>query len=120
MVKWSDALSLEERVFAELPWTGVIASLELACTIRGDRGSVIDQVGTQHGGGFNRDPAAWTDTPAIRSAMGKAAKTGDWYKRQSWGQEWAGIISPYLEAASMRNTDLVRKLGELRTWIDRA
>jgi putative ATP-dependent endonuclease of OLD family len=118
VVTWSDRLSLEERVFADLPWEGVVASFELACAIRGDRDAVISQVQTQYREGFNRDAMAWTDTSALRTALGKAAKTGDWYKRQSLGQQWAGIICHHLDA--VRNSDLGRKLIELREWIDRA
>lgn len=120
VVKWNDGMALEERVFANLPWPGVRASFELACTIRGDRDRVIDQVGTQYGAGFSRDHTSWTDTPALRIAVGKAAKTGDWYKRQDWGQEWAGIICRHLDADAIRDSDLVQKLIDLRLWIDRA
>jgi hypothetical protein len=120
VIKWDDNLSLEERVFADLPWPGVIASFELACTIRGDRTSLISQVETQHGQPFNRDTAAWTETAGLRTAIGKAAKTGDWFKRQDRAQEWAGIIGPYLNDTGLANTDLVRKLTDLRSWIDRA
>ena len=77
-------------------------------------------MGTQYGSGFNRDTASWTDTPTLRTAMGKAAKTGDWYKRQDWGQEWATIICRHLDDDAISDSDLVQKLIELRSWIDRA
>jgi hypothetical protein len=78
-------------------------------------------VGSQFGPGFSRNPEAWTDTPALRTAIGKAAKAGDgWFKRQDHAQEWAGIICAYVEDASMANSDFVRQIGDLRGWIDRA
>ena len=118
VVKWADHLSLEERVFADLPWAGILASFELACAIRGDRGPVISQIETQYGQAFNRDPASWADTPALRTAFGKAAKTSDWYKRQSLGQQWAATICHHLGA--IPNSDLAQKIGDMRAWIDRA
>jgi hypothetical protein len=121
VTKWKDEYSLEERVFADLPWAGVIGSFELACTIRGDRSTTIDQVGSQFGPGFSRNPEAWTDTPDLRTAIGKAAKAGDgWFKRQDHAQEWAGIICAYVDDASMANSDFVQQIGHLRGWIDRA
>jgi putative ATP-dependent endonuclease of OLD family len=121
VVKWDDKLSLEERVFADLPWPGVLECIELAGRLH-DRDRVITQIGTQHGSGFNRDPAAWPDTRAFRSIIGKAAKAGDecWFKRQDRAQEWAAIICRYVEAAALSSTDLAVKINQLRAWIDRA
>jgi putative ATP-dependent endonuclease of the OLD family len=118
VVKWAQAFSLEERVFTDLPWAGVVASFELACACRGERDPVLDQVGTQYGSGFSRDTTAWTESPALRTAMGKAAKVGDWYKRQDWAQAWAGIIARSLEHTGVVQSDLGLKLTDLRRWID--
>jgi len=121
VTKWDGGLSLEERVFADLTWAGLLRSFELACTVRGDRDKIIDQIGTQYGASFNRDPATWTDTGNLRTAFGKAAKAGDgWFKRQDRAQEWAVIICESLDEPATEHSDLVRKLSELREWIDRA
>ena len=121
VTKWDGGLSLEERVFADLAWSGILGSFDLACTVRGDRDKVIDQIGSQYGAGFNRDPAAWTDSGGLRTALGRAAKAGEgWFKRQDRAQEWAAIICSHLDDAALENSDLVRKLTELREWIDRA
>lgn len=121
VTKWDGGLSLEERVFADLPWAGLLRSFELACTIRGDRDEVIDQIGSQYGAGFTREPAAWTDTVSLRTALGKAAKAGEgWFKRQDRAQEWASVVCDYLDEPAANNSDLLRKLSELRDWIDLA
>jgi putative ATP-dependent endonuclease of OLD family len=85
-----------------------------------DRNHVLDQVGSQYGQQFDRDYTAWTDLPHSREALGKAAKASGWFKRQSWAQEWARAICTYLDDATIRNTDLIRKIHALRVWIDRA
>ncbi len=121
VTKWDGGLSLEERVFADLPWAGLLRSFDLACTVRGDRDRVIGQIGSQYGAGFNRDPTAWADTGSLRIALGKAAKAGEgWFKRQDRAQEWAAIICNHLDDPAVGNSDLVRKLTDLREWIDRA
>lgn len=85
-------MSIEDRVFADLPWSGVMDSFTAACAMHGDRTKLIDQVQSQCGQGFERNPALWTDAPALRTAMGKAAKVGEWFKRQDRAQEWVNAI----------------------------
>ncbi len=118
VVKWDGALSIEERIFADLPWDGVMASFEAARTIWNDDNRLLNQVQTQFGQGFDRDTKAWADTPPLRTAMGKAAKASGWFKRQSWGREWATAISRHLADDEIRESDLVRQLTSLRGWID--
>ena len=88
--------------------------------MHGDRKRLIDQVQSRYGQGFARDPALWTDAPALRTALGKAAKTGGWFKRQDRGQEWVGAIRHHLDDPYCARHDLVRKLGVLRAWLDDA
>lgn len=118
VAKWDAALSIEERVFADLPWAGVMASFEAARAIWNDDERLLDQVQTQFGQGFDRNFAAWADMPQLRTALGKAAKASDWFKRQSWGREWATAISGQLADNAIRQSDLVRQLTSLRGWID--
>ena len=116
--KWNDGLSIEERVFKDLPWAGVVSSVGAARAIWGSDRRLLDQVQTQFGDGFDRDFAEWTDTPQLRRALGAAAKASDWFKRQSWGREWATAISASLGDDAIRDTDLIRQLSSLREWID--
>ena len=118
VAKWDGALSIEERVFADLPWAGVLASFDAARAIWNDDERLLDQVETQFGQGFDRNFAAWADTPQLRTALGRAAKASDWFKRQSWGREWATAISGHLADNAIRESDLVRQLISLRDWID--
>lgn len=118
VVKWGGVLSIEERVFADLPWVAVVASFAAARAIWNDDARLLDQVQAQYGEGFDRDFVAWADGPELRTALGKAAKSSDWFKRQSWGREWAAAVSGYLIDDAIRDTDLVRQLTSLRGWID--
>jgi putative ATP-dependent endonuclease of OLD family len=117
---WDGALSIEGRVFADLPWLGVVAAFETACSISGDREQVLDQVQSQYGPEFDRNYVTWTDAPQLRVALGKAAKASGWFKRQSWAQEWVVAISPFLDDGVISDTDLVKKITAMRAWVDRA
>lgn len=118
VIKWDGALSIEERVFTDLPWAGVTASFEAARAIWDDDARLLDQVLAQYGDGFDREFVAWADGPELRTALGRAAKASDWFKRQSWGREWATAISGYLVDNAIRDSDLVRQISSLRGWID--
>lgn len=117
VVKWGDGLSIEERVFTDVPWDGVMASFHVARTILNDDTRLIDHVGTQYGNGFNRDFTAWCDTTELRSALGKAAKISNWFKQQSSASDWAAVVSRYIGDDAVQGTDLVRKLSSLREWV---
>jgi len=118
VAKWDGALSIEERVLADLPWAGVMASFDAARAIWNDDDRLLDQVQTQFDHGFDRNFAAWADSPRMRTALGRAAKASDWFKRQSWGREWAEAISGHLGDNAIRGSDLARQLTSLRGWID--
>lgn len=115
---WNDAMSIEQRVFADLSWEGVRASFEAACSIQQDRARCVDQVQSRYGPGFNRDSDQWTDEPRLRAALGAAAKGSGWFKRQDRAQEWVAAIGPHLDDPSVQTTDLLQKIAALRSWID--
>ena len=120
VAKWNDGLSIEDRVFSDLPWAGVRASFDAARTIWGEDSRLLDQVQAQFGQDFDRDFAAWEDTQALRTALARAAKISKWFKRQSRSREWAAAISGYLNDGAIRESDLVQQLRSLRDWIDDA
>jgi hypothetical protein len=118
VVKWGGNLSIEECIFLDLPWQGVRASFDVARAIKGDDNIVLNQVQTQYGQGFDRNFDGWSDSSRLRAAIGKAAKASDWFKRQSWGHDWAKAISSYLRDNAIQGSDLIAKLTNLRAWID--
>lgn len=118
VIKWDGALSVEERVFSDLPWAGVMASFHTARNMAGDDRRILDQVETQYGQGFDRNFAAWGETEQLRVALGKAAKVSDWFKSQSRGQEWATAFTPHLGGPTMADKDVVQKFNLLRGWVD--
>jgi hypothetical protein len=118
VIKWDDALSIEERVFNDIPWAGVMASFDAARAIAGNDNVRIDQVRAQFGEGYDPNFAAWVESDELRNALGRAAKTSDWFKRQSSGNDWAQAISAHLGEEATQQSDLVQKLTSLRNWID--
>ena len=118
VTKWSDVVSIEERVFHDVPWEAVIASFNVAYEIRG--ADVIEDVRKEFGPDFSSNCEKWTDSPQLRKALGGAAKARGWYKRQSAGRDWAAAVSHYLSDPTIPQTDLVRQIDRLRAWVDDA
>jgi hypothetical protein len=118
VTKWNDGLSIEERVFADLPWAAVMASFDVARRIWNNNARLVDQVQSKFGQGFNRDFEAWEDSLALRTALGKAANASKWFKQQGRAHEWVSAISGHLRDDAIRESDLVRQLTSLRGWID--
>lgn len=92
----------------------------MAVQIHGDEQKIIDNVGSKFGAGFKRDVGTWTDTPQMRTALGKAAKDSAWFKRQSWAHQWAVGISEHLISPTIQSTDLATQIRDLRKWVDSA
>ena len=118
VARWSGAVSIEERIFADLSWSGVLASFNVARTIWSDDNRLLDQIASQYGHGFDRTFKKWTDSLQLRTALGKAAKSSGWFKRQNRSREWAIAISGYLDDSGISGSDLVIQLTRLRGWID--
>jgi hypothetical protein len=115
---WDEGLCVESRIFADVPWPAALAVFNAASAIHNNRNKLIDQVQSQYGPGFQRDPATWTDHLALRVALGKAAKDCGWFKRINWGEQLADAIFTYLGDTAIQSTDLVRKIDAVRAWID--
>lgn len=118
VTKWSDGLSIEERVFRDLPWDGVMSSFGAARAIIGNDTSLIAQIQARFGAGFEPNFAEWVDTPELRDALGRTAKDNGWFKRQDFGQIWANEVAASLENRDISASDLVQKLSGLRQWVD--
>lgn len=119
VIMWPDGMSVEERFMADLPWPGVLASLDAAMEAPEDAGRRLDQVQSKYGAGFNRNRAEWSDDAGLRTAIGKAAHAGSWFKSVSRGQRWVKTIAPHLDDAGFLSKPTAKKLQVLRAWIDR-
>ena len=118
VAKWNDGLSIEERVFNDLSWVGAMSSLKAACDSTGDQRRILAQVQTQFSQRLHHDYSMWSDSWELRTALGAAAKTSGWFKRQSLARQWAAAVSPHLDDDDIRDSDLVQQITILRSWID--
>ena len=120
VVYWAGTVSIEERVFADLPWEGVVASFKTALQIHKNEPQTLDQVSSQFGPGFDRNYGSWTESQKLRAALGTAANASSWFKKQSWAHDWVRAISEHLFSPAIETTDLAIQMRALRKWVDNA
>lgn len=118
VVMWKGELSIEERVFSDLPWDGVLEGFHLASSLNPEPQKVLDQVGSQYGSGLDRDVETWTDSKKLRRALGSAAKASNWFKSVTKGRQWADTVVPHISDLEV-DSDLRAQLKKLRGWMDR-
>jgi hypothetical protein len=115
VVMWADKLSIEQRAMVDLPWEQVLASAKLAEELGFP---VHDQVRSKLNLPFDEDIAKWQDTAEVRKAIGAAAKSSNWFKNITYGEQWAQAIFPAFANAAFLQKEFATKLGQLRTWVD--
>jgi hypothetical protein len=121
VIQWGGQTSTEERLVADLPWSTVQTFIDKAISLKGEA-AVLDQVAQHLGGslhGMGNDINAWAsgkwDQAAVRTAIGQAAKAGEWFKDLNSGQELGEIAVAALP--HMTGTDFAEKISLLERWI---
>ncbi len=123
IIQWEGSMSTEERLCNDLPWAGIDAMLEIAINEKGlqsVRDTVASHLGLNGGNAIDDDFRKWRsddNEDDLRSAIGKAAKNGDWFKRPDLGMELGSVISKYWN--SIPETDLIKKIKSIREWAER-
>lgn len=120
VLHWVGSAATEERLAQDLPWAALQKLVQLAVEERGEQ-SVIDAVRTRlsvnvalSGADLDEWKAAGATGPDIRQAVGKAAKSGDWYKRIDHGENIGELIGSVLQ--EIAGTDLGAKLTMVARW----
>ncbi|MDP2820068.1 MAG: AAA family ATPase [Polaromonas sp.] len=113
---WDGKLSLEERVFQDLPWPSVIASVKLAQDVLSF--AAYDQVRSRFMADLDKDIGQWVESQKLRIDIGLAAKTAGWFKDTTRGDQWFKTLIPAFASADFAKKDIGVKLGKLWTWAE--
>jgi hypothetical protein len=127
VVLWGDNMSIEQRLSIDTPWSGVLSLLEVAA-VRLTPESIRTQVQSECGAEapmLSDVFGGWTDTPELRLAIGRAAKSKKkangkekpgWFKSVTAGEQLGEVLAGHLE--QIEGTDVAKKLALVRKWID--
>lgn len=113
---WDGKLSLEERVFQDVPWPSVIASVKLAKDVLGF--AAYDQVRSRFMADLDKDIGQWVDDPKLRTDIGLTAKKAGWFKDTTRGDQWFKTLIPAFASEDFAKKDIGVKLGKLWTWAE--
>lgn len=114
VIDWADSQNLEGRLFTDLPWQGVDELIKHAFEVHGQQ-TISNHVRLEDGS-ISADTTSWSDTPAIRKVLAKAAHKGGWFKDISRSEPIGSIASKYFGA--IKDTDLCKKINLIRQWVD--
>lgn len=124
VVLWADSLSIEQRIFTDLPWGGVVEISKLALEEKGVDfvlASLAPELGLQ-ANELTDDPAQWLKAVSmaettLRKALGLASKKGaGWFKRIDLGEALGIRVAAYLDG--IPESSLAKSIAELRAWVD--
>ena len=114
VIDWADSANSEGRLFADIPWQGVGALVKHAVELYGEQ-SIGNQVKGMDAN-ISSVTTEWSDSPAIRKAIGEAAHKNNWYKDITRSEIVGDIVSRYL--STIADTDLSKKICLIRKWIE--
>lgn len=115
---WEGKAALEDRLFADLPWSAVVDASQLARKAVGADGSFVDQIKTHLKKAISPDPNSWAESDELRKGLAAAAKASGWFKKIQTSFEMAIAIAPSLTAEAIGSTPLWKNIAALRAWID--
>ena len=114
VIDWADSANSEGRLFADIPWQGVGELVKHAVELYGEQ-SIGNQVKGMDAN-ISSVTTEWSDSPAIRKAIGEAAHKNNWYKDITRSEIVGDIVSRYL--STIADTDLSKKICLIRKWIE--
>jgi putative ATP-dependent endonuclease of OLD family len=116
VIMWPGQLAIEQRAMHDLPWNNVLESVNLA---KGLGLPVYDNVRSKLGCDLGADVMKWEESIDLRTAIGDAAKSSAWFKSISGGENWVDVIAPAFMNKQFWESDLGKKISQIREWLDR-
>lgn len=113
---WSGKLSLEERVFLDLPWASVLVSVKLAQDELGF--PAYEQVRSKFNEALHVNIDTWVESRTLRTSIGAAAKHSGWFKDITRGDLWFKAITPAYQDPAFVKKNLVLELEKLWAWAE--
>jgi hypothetical protein len=119
VILWAETVATEERLFADLPRTGVVAAIRVALEEEGDlRREQLATALAVSPTSLGDDPESWFvdfSEDDLRKAVAKTSKKRSWFKNARSGAALGEVVAEQL--GSIADSDLARKLLALQAWI---
>lgn len=112
-----DKFSLEEQLFADLPWGAIKDMVMYAIDERG-LASIKSSVENKFKEKYNEQDYAWikVDSEKIRKILGETSKKEGWYKRIDHGEKIGDIYNKY--SLNIEKSHIYSQMNKISNWID--
>lgn len=125
VVRWQGEMSTEQRICEDLPFEAIKSILNLAFEIRGEEScrerckTEFEKLGVDASLITSADTDCWQksgiEESIIRKAIGRAAKSGEWFKDLNTGEKLADLVIAQKPMETV--TPFGCKLKELRQYL---
>ncbi len=121
VINWDGNVSIEERVFLDIPENRIINFILLAKKIlsknKGEEKasqSVLNSINARLGSTFNA-LSELSDLGNYRQQIGEIAKKKEWFKRPDKAKKLGNMVFKCFE--EIQGSDIHRKMEDLKSWI---
>lgn len=121
LIVWAGSVCTEQRLFLDLPWEAVARAVEIpldeGLPVREHLAAALEKSVAD----LPEAPIEWRsvfEEASLRDALGRASvsKKAPWFKNARSGDKLGQIVANNLDKVA--ETDLGKKLGLLRNWIE--
>jgi len=123
IIHWADKVSIEERVFLDLPENKLNVIVEHAYRMKRKDGeenakqSLLDSINSKLESRLStfEEIADYQDKPLLRKALGELAKNNRWFKRPDKGKKFGELV--FASFNEMHDKDMYLKMEQLKSWL---
>lgn len=123
VINWEDKVSIEERVFLDMPEDKLILIVEHAYRLKRKDGeenakrSLLDSINSKLDSCFStfEEISDFQDRPLLRKVLGELAKEKGWFKRPDKGKKFGELVFTCFNG--MLDKDIYLKMEQLKSWL---
>lgn len=123
IINWEDTVSIEERVFLDMPEDKLILIVEHAYRLKRKDGeentkkSIVDSINFKLDSNFSSidEILGYENKIFLRKALGKLAKDKGWFKRPDKGKKLGELV--FASFNDIQDRDIHLKMEQLKSWL---
>ncbi len=123
VIHWEDKVSIEERVFLDIPVDKLIHIVKHAYRLKRKDGeenaeeSIVDSINSKLDMNFSSidEISGFQDKVQLRKALGEIAKRKGWFKRPDKGEKLGKLV--FASFNEMQDKDIYFKMEQLKLWL---
>jgi len=123
VIHWADKVSIEERIFLDIPKDKLILIVEHAYRLKRKDGeenakkSILDSINSKLDSHFStlNEILDYEAEILLRKTLGNLSKDKGWFKRPDKGKKLGELV--FASFNNMQDRDIYRKIEQLKAWL---